>query len=159
MKTLRHKLCNYARHFKSSSFTLDQLIFQRLVICIKYFARVRLINEEDVALIKKDLFSFVDYLEKLAIKGKYEETGNEISLFVSDISFDANYCCMKSNNVNISIFRVYVLNTVMSFDAEAYNETYAWIQARNRMSTLISVSGEKIRAEFFNTQRKIIDTL
>jgi len=159
MRDLQHEVCNYARRFKSSSFTLDQLIFQRLVANIKYFARMRLIKEEDVSLIKKDLIAFVDYLEKLAIKGKYEETGNEVSLFISNFSFDANYCCMKSKNMHISIFRVYILNTVMSFDAEAYNETYAWIQARHRMSTLISVCGEKIRAEFFDTQRKIIDTL
>ena len=42
---------------------------------------------------------------------------------------------------------------------EVYNEMSSWIRSLQRMSTLISVSDEKIRATYFNTQRNFIDLL
>ena len=159
LRILQTETCQYARHIKSTVYALDFLIFQRLVTNIQYFAKVRLIKEEDVALIKNDLFNFIEDLEKLAVRGKHEETGNEVSIFISDISFDANYSCLKCNNLQLTLFRTFILNAVVSIDKEVFDETCAWIHSLQRMSTLISVSGEKLRAMFFDEQRKIIQTL
>ena len=159
LRTLQIETCKYARYIKSFQYAFDQLIFQRLVANIVYFAKVRLIKDEDVALIKNDLIRFLNDLEKLAIKGKHEDTGNEVSLFLSDVTFDANYSCLKCRNIHLTLFKIYIINAVVSMDVEVFDETCAWIRSLLRMSTLISVSGEKIRATFFNEQRSIINTL
>jgi len=159
LRALQKETCLYARHIKSTLYVLDCQIFQRLVTNIKYFAKIRLAREEDVALVKNDLIAFVNHLEKLAEKGKHEETGNEVSLFISDINLETNYSCLKSKNINLTLFRAFIINANVSFDEEVFNETSTWIHSLQRMSTLISVCGERIRAEYFDTQRKIIDTL
>jgi len=159
LRTLQLEACQYSRHVKSTLYILDQLIFNRLVTNIKYFAHVRLIKEKDVALLKSDLMVFVNDLEKLAIRGMHEQTGHEVSLFISDIAFDSNYSCLKAKNIQLTLFREFILNAVVSFDPEVFKETIAWINSLQRMSTLISVSGEKIRADFFDKQRTIIDAL
>ena len=159
LRILQKETCQYARHIKSTVYALDFLILQRLVTNIQYFARVRLVKEEDVALIKNDLINFLENLEKLAVRGKHEETGNEVSIFISDISFDASYSCLKCKNLKLTLFRTFILNAIVSFDEEVFDETCAWIHSLQRMSTLISVSGEKLRAMFFDEQRKIIQTL
>ena len=70
-----------------------------------------------------------------------------------------NYSCLKCKNMQLTLFWAFVLNANVSFDDEVFNEATAWIQSLQRMSTLISVSGEKIRTAFFNEQRAIIKTL
>ena len=82
LRDLQIRNCEYARHISSTIYVWDNMIFQRLVTNIKYFAKVRLIREEDVAMIKKDLILFLNNLEKVAIKGKHEDTGKDISIFI-----------------------------------------------------------------------------
>jgi len=159
LRNLQKDTCKYARHISSTTYVWDYMIFQRFVTSIKYHHRVRLLKDEEVALIKNDLFNFLDNIEKLADKGKHEETGKEVFIYISDINFDANYSCLESKNINMTLFKAFLLNATVSFDKVIYNETKAWIHTVQRMSTLISVSGEKIRAGFFETQRKIIDSI
>jgi hypothetical protein len=159
LRVLQKEACRYAKHISSTLYVFDHLIFQRLIADIKYFVRVRLIKEDDVAIIKTDLTEFLHNLENMTIKGKHEETGNEVSIFISDIDCDSNYSCLKSSNIQLTLFLAFVLNAIESFDDEIFNETCAWIHSLQRMSTLISVSGEKPRAMFFSEQHKIIDTL
>jgi hypothetical protein len=159
LRALQKETCLYARHIKSTLYAFDHLIFQRLVTDIKYFARVRLIKEEDISLIKNDLTDFLNNLENLAVIGKHEETGNEVSIFISDITFDTNYSCLKSKNMRLTLFKTFKLNANLSLNDEVFNEACAWILSLQKMSTLISVSGEKIRATFFDAQRRIINTL
>ena len=159
LRIMQKQICTYARHISSSYFVWDYLIIQRLVTDIKYFVKVRLIQEEDVFRIKNDLTEFLANIENMAIKGKYEETGNEVSIFISDVDFDTNYSCLESKNLRLTLIRAYILNAIVALDDEVFNETNAWIRSLQRMSTLISVSGEKLRAIFFNRQREIIQTL
>ena len=135
------------------------MIFQYLVDNIKFFARVGLIKEIDVSLIKYDLMEFIEAIEKLATRGKHDDTGNSVSIFLSDIRIETNYSCIESKNLQISLFKSFILNTNTALDSKVYDEVTSWIRYLQRMSTLISVSGEKTRNAFFNAQRKIIDTL
>jgi len=159
LRILQKEACEYARHVSSTLYVWDSLIFQRMVTNIQYFAKIRLIKEEDVALIKNDLLLFLANIENMSIKGKHEDTGNNVSIFLSDIATSSNYSCLKSKNIKLTLFRTFILNATISYDPEVFNETSAWISSFQRMSTLISVSGERIRTMFFNTQRDIVQTL
>jgi len=159
LRILQKETCRYARYISSTLYMWDPSIFQRYVTSIKYCDRVRLIGEEDIALIKNDLMEFLNAIENLAIRGKHEETGNEVSLFISDLPFDSNYSCIESKNIHLTLFRAFLLNASVTFDEEVFNEVLSWMRTVQRMSTLISVSGEKIRTAFFDAQRKIIDTI
>jgi len=159
MRTLQKDCCLYTRHIQSTHYVWDRMIFLRMIENIRFAAKVRLIGEEDVSALKNELTALLDHLEKMAEKGRHEDTGNEVFIYISDLYLETSYCCIKSKNLNVSLFKTFLLNSNSSFDAEVYNEVNIWIRALQKMSTLISVSGEKIRTEFFNTQREIIDTL
>ena len=159
LKTIQSETCVYARHIKSTQYVWDHAIFQRLVTDVKYFARIGLIKDEDVNRIKNDLKDFLDYIENMTFKGQQIDTGNEVSIYIFDTNCDANYSCLKSNYIEMTLFRTFILNAIVSMDNKVYEETCNWIRSLQRMSTLISVSGEKTRAAFFNTQRKIINAL
>jgi len=159
LRVLQKDVSKYAKHISSTIYVFDNKIFQTYVSDIKYFYKVGLIKDENVSMIKNDLIEFLNDLENMAIKGIYEETGNKVSIYIADIDFDTNYSCLKSKNIQLTLFWTFLLNVIMSFDDEVFNETSAWIRSLQRMSTLISVSGEKVRAMFFDAQRKIIQTL
>jgi len=98
-------------------------------------------------------------MEKLALKGKHEETGKEVSIYISETVCDTNYSCLKSKNIQMTLFWTFILNAIVSMDEEVFYETTTWIRSLQRTSTIISVSGEITRNEFFDAQRNIIDTL
>ena len=159
MRILQKNCCLFARHIKSTQYIWDHMIFQRLVENINFFAKVRFINEEDISLIKNDLIDLLDNIEKVTATGKHEDTGNKISIYISDINIETNYSCIESKNLHISLFRSFLLNTNSALDEQVFAEMKSWMQYMQRMSTLISVSGEKFRAEYFDKQREIILTL
>ena len=159
MRTLQKECCLYARHIKKTHYVWDRMLFLRMIENIKFSFRIRLLKEDDVTLLKYELKALLNNLERLAATGRHEDTGNEISIYLSDPYLETSYCCIKSENMHISLFRTFLLNSNASLDVEVFNEVNTWIRALQKMSTLISVSAEKTRTEFFNTQRKIIETL
>ena len=159
LRELQKKVCEYTRHIKSTQYVWDRMIFQRIVNNVQFFARLRLIREEDILLLKNELLEMINDVEQLAIRGWHADTGNEVSIYISDILFESSYIALRSQNLYLSQFKTFLLTSNSSLDEEVYDKVSQWILALQRKATLISVSGEKIRAEFFNTQRKIIETL
>jgi hypothetical protein len=159
MRILQKNSCLYARHIKYTQYVWDCTIFQHLIENIKFFEGVRLIKPEDVLSLKNELMEFVNNIEHLAVIGKHEETGNEVSIYISDLNVLTNYSCIESKNINLSLFRNFLLMSIATLDKDVFNEVSYWIHSVQRMSTLISVSGEKFRAEFFDKQREIINSL
>jgi len=159
MKALHKESCYYLRHIKSTKFVWDRFIIQRLVENILFFHNLRFITKEDVLLLKNELFELLNYVENLAVTGRYEDTGNEVSIYISDIYIDTCMSCFKTQNMMLCQFKVFLLNSFSAYDEEVYNEVENWILSLQRMATLITISGGKIRSDYFNTQRKIINTL
>ena len=159
LRILQKQTCQYARHISSTTYVWDNMLFQRLAANVNYFAKVRLIKEDDVALIKKDLTMFLENLKNIANKGKHDETGKQISIFISDVASDSNYSCLKTRNINLTLLRAFVLNATVTFDTEVFNMAMAWINSMQRKSTLISVSGEIMRAMYFDKQQEIVNSI
>ena len=148
-----------SKNMKKTYFILDSQTFQYLVNDIKYFNSIRLIKKEDIANIKQDLERFLDYMEKIATTGKYEETGNQVLFYISDINIDTGYSYIQSHNNRASLIWTFLLDSAVSFDEKTFTKMKTWFKSMTRTSTLISVSGEKPRILFFEKQRKIISEL
>ena len=159
MRKLQKECCEYSRHIKSTVYVWDRMVFERLVENIRFLGSIQYITKDDIAELKKELLAIVNYLEKSTITGKHEDTGNELSIYISDMTIETNYNCIKSTNIFLSQFRVFILGYNISFNEEIYKEVSHWIQTTQRMATLISASGESIRTDYFYTQKKLINSL
>ena len=137
------------KHFHSIDYIWDSMIFQHLINDISNEAK------EDI---KKELFLLTNELEDLATKGK-TENGNTVRIYVSHINFEATYSYVETNNIQLSLIRVYSINSLTTMDNEIFCSLKEWIQSLKKFSTLISESGEMQRIQFFKQQREIIDTL
>ena len=138
--------------------TSSNMIFHHLVNDIKYFSDIHLISCEDIQRIKEELLVLVDELEELAMRGK-TEAGNSVRIYVSHINFEATYSYLETSSLQLSMIRVYSINSITTQDSEMFNSLKDWIQSLKKFSTMISESGEMQRIQFFNRQREIINTL
>ena len=150
---------NATKHFANATYIWDHLIFQYLVTDIKYFFNVNLISSDDIQQIKEDLFSLLDYIEKIALNGCFEETGKPVSFYISDINLEADYLYFRFNDLRFSHVKTFILNTVISTHPSSYEKIKNWIQSLKKSSTLITQSGAVFRADFFEKQRMIISEL
>ncbi|MFR8354389.1 MAG: helix-turn-helix domain-containing protein [Parabacteroides sp.] len=135
------------------------LIFCYLANDINYFTSVNLLGKEDLQLLKKELLQFLDDMELLAIKGKFDDTGNSVYFYISSTNFDTSYRCVEVKHLRVSLIRAFTLNAVVSLDRQTYERISGWLQAVIRSSTMISVSGARQRICFFEKQRSIIKAL
>ena len=149
---------NAINHIHSVDYIWDNMIFSHLINDIQYFCGIHLISDEDKNLLKEELFRVADDLEELATRGK-SQMGNDIRIYISNINFEATYSYLDTSTVQLSLIRIYSINSISTQDSEMFRGLKAWIQSLKKFSTLISESGEMQRIQFFKQQREIIGTL
>jgi len=151
-------MANFMQHIKSSYYIFDKRIFENLVEDIRYFNNIGLINEEDIKLLKEDMFSCIEDINTLASKG-VNQYGNKTEIYLSNLNFEAGFSYIKSDDYKLSTVRAFTMYDISSSDIPTYENSQKWMLSLKRASLLISESGEIFRMNFFNKQREIVDTL
>jgi len=159
IQQMQKEFVNESTKVNDTFYIWDNMIFINIVNDIKYFAGIQLILPEDVQILKEELFKFMDYLEILTAKGRYEESGNRIHIYISDVNFETTYSYVQAKNSNFSLIRTFALNFIASKDEQMFINLKRWIQSLKRFSVLISESGELQRVRYLKKQRDIIATL
>ena len=145
-------------YIHSTDYIWDHMIFSHLVKDIQYFCDVHLISDKNKNRLKDELFLVADDLEELAARGK-NKTGNDVNIYISNINFEATYSYLDTSSIQLSLIRIYSINSITTQDSEMFRGLKEWIQSLKKFSTLISESGEMQRIQFFKQQRKIIGAL
>lgn len=155
---IQKEFVNATERICNTSYIWDNRIFANMVNDVQYFSSIHLLNDEDKQKIKEKLLLLTDELEALAREGKFGN-GGKVNIYISNINFETTYSYIESANVQLSMIRIYAINSISSRDAEMFRSLKEWIQSLKKFSTLISESGEMQRIQFFNEQREIIATL
>ena len=158
LQDIQKEFVNAAEHIHTTSYIWDNRIFAHMVNDVEYFSSIHLLTDEDKQKIKEDLLLLLNELESLARKGKFD-SGNKVNIYISNINFETTYSYIESSNLQLSMIRIYAINSITSQDVEMHKSLKEWIQSLKKFSTLISESGEMQRIQFFKEQREIIDTL
>jgi len=151
-------MTNLLQHIKKSYYIFDKRIFEYLVEDIKYFNSIGLINNNDIQLLKNDLFACLNEIEQMAVKG-INKSGNEMEIYLSNLNFEAGFSYIKSDKHKLSNIRAFTMYDISSSDSVAFDNSMQWMQSLKRASTLISVSSEIQRMNFFRNQYDIVNTL
>ncbi|MDR0748239.1 MAG: hypothetical protein LBF62_01550 [Tannerellaceae bacterium] len=160
-ESLREKQKEYVKISKEvalSNFIWDNMMFCSLVNDIRYFVDINLINKEEVDVLKKEILCLIDELEQLAAKG-YHKPGKSIRIYVSNINFEASYSYLEANDFKLSMLRLYSINEITTADRAVFELQKEWIHSLRKYSTLISISGEMQRIQFFEKQKLYVNSL
>ena len=143
----------------NTSFIWDRRVFEYLVNDIQYFCSIYLITKEEKELIKKDLLDLLDYMLEVANKGRYPETQNKVTLYLSQINVDTTYSYTFTTEANICYIHVFEKYELYSFHSEMVANFKTWMQLKKRTSIQISEVDERSRIEFFTQQRQLVERL
>ena len=155
---VQKELLEDVRLVRKTCFILDENLFSSFVKEIKYFSELGLVSTTDVEDMKKELHQLLRELEVLSEKGSFHN-GNGLSVYLSNVNFEATYSYVEKAGFQICFLRVYSINSMDSRDSKICDYQKKWIHSLKRHSTLISQSGEIQRMMFFNEQKKIVDAL
>ncbi|MDR1403828.1 MAG: hypothetical protein LBJ60_09030 [Tannerellaceae bacterium] len=158
---LRGKQREYVKASKevaSANFIWDNMMFYSLVNDIKYFMDINLVNRDEAEALKEEIHQLINELEQLAAKGCHKP-GKSIRIYLSDINFEASYGYLEADDFKVSVLRLYAINEIATADRKVFELQKEWIHSLKKYSTLISVSGEKRRIQFFEKQRRHVDSL
>ncbi|WP_029903565.1 hypothetical protein [Prevotella sp. 10(H)] len=151
-------MTNRIQHIKNSYYIFDKRIFEYLVDDIKYFESIGLITQQDIKLLKEDLYACINDIELQAAKGM-NSMGNKTQIYLSNLNFEAGFSYVRSDNYNLSTIRAFTMYDITSTDNATFANSMKWMQSLKRASSLISQSGEIERMNFFRKQNDIVDTL
>ncbi|MDR1937675.1 MAG: hypothetical protein LBQ73_04135 [Tannerellaceae bacterium] len=158
---IRKMQLEYVRETKSianANFIWDKMMFLSLINDVRYFSDINLITDKEKNMLKEELLLMIDILEQLASKGEHEN-GKKVYFYISNINFEATYSYLCTNTFRLSFIRLYAINTISTTDWNVFEYQQNWIQSLKKYSTLISVSGEMQRVQFFERQRSLVNQL
>lgn len=159
LKKIKSEFIKEIQNVHNTFYIWDNMVFQNIVNDIRYFAGIQLILPKDVEKMKEELYMLIDDLENITSKGKYDDTGNKVHIYISDVNFETTYSYIQSRNNNFSLIRAFALNAIASNDEKMFKNLKRWIQSLKRFSVLISESGELQRVKFLKKQREIVEML
>lgn len=147
------------KQVKYSYLIWDKKILPNLVSDIQYYKSMQLISSEDVELLKKDLFRFLENLETLTTTGKFKETGNIFDLYTSNMNIETLHVYMWSEDIWLSFFSTLISRRMFVCDQEMCEFLRPIVKAIKGGATLISHSSEKERRLFFLQQYEAVEAL
>lgn len=155
---LYKSIMDESMNIKHTIYIWSTRIFESIIKEAQYFFKIGLIKEVDLKKVKEELLAYIDFLERIVTKGKFD-TGNILQMYIIDLSSDAGYSYLETKDLHLSMIGAFAFNQVVSLDENALSIMKARIDSLLRVSTLISESGATVRIEFFKAQRDIVNTL
>ncbi|MDR3341036.1 MAG: hypothetical protein LBT25_13295 [Candidatus Symbiothrix sp.] len=144
---------------KRRTLILDPNTFLSQVKEIQYYYQMKLLNDEDVSLLKKEMNGLVGLLENAAKTGTLGAYKTKIDIYLSFLSIHANTNYYAYDDTIRTIIWIFTANPMVIHNVNISNMQKKWLNSLKRQSTLISQSNEISQAEFFDQQRKYIEML
>jgi len=134
----------------------DPRFIEHLVDDIVYFRSVRIITDEEVALLKEELLELIDHVEDVVSKGYLHNTGNKILFYLSHTWLESEYFLYESKYLTLSMVKILERNAVISFDKKVFLNFMEMFQSTKRSSVLMSASNSLQLVEFCTKQRNMV---
>ncbi|MDH6356708.1 helix-turn-helix domain-containing protein [Parabacteroides sp. PF5-9] len=149
----------YLKKMTYTYYIWDPAIIPNFIENISYYISIKHIDAQHAVQLKKELFDFMEDLERYATNGRFSKNTSRFSLYVSNIHLGSTRSYLWSENSCLGIIITFVLQTMTVTDQIACCELKARIEALQKASMLISQTGERERLLFFQNQRICIDKL
>jgi DNA-binding phage protein len=146
------------RNSPQTVYIFDRQFIESFMNEIHFFFDIRLITKEDVLCLKEDLHLLINDLERYAVNGCFD-TGNKVKIFLANVLIDANYYYVDSATYKMTVMRSFAFNDSYSFDEVIFQNMKNWLNFLKRTSTLISEGSAVERIQFFEKQRKLVDSM
>jgi len=136
----------------------DRYFIEHLVDDIRYFHTIGMVKEDEVALLKRELLSLLDFMEEVTVNGYFPTTKNKLFFYLSHTWLPTEYMLFESKFSTYSFVRILERNSLASTDKKVFDRFMNMVNATKSSAVLMSGSNTLQRMEFFKNQRDMIDS-
>lgn len=155
---MRKRLIQREQFLSNVTYIIDKYIFLNMIRQIQYFYKRGLITVDELEMIKKDFFTFMDEMEKILKRG-IDHSGNVSEIYLSVLNIDSNTIYAESGGKTESSFWLCYGHPIKTENDEITTRHKHWIDSLKKYTTVISKSNEIEQADFFNQQRQYINNI
>lgn len=142
----------------SVTIIFDPNVYTDIISEIMYYKNRKLISDEDLALIKNDLSSFIDSSERCAIRG-VNDYGSPSNYYLSTLNIESSSTYTWYEDKTESYFYWSSVNPIGIQEKDVCAVHKKWLESLKKYSILITGSNEVMQSNFFDKQRKNLDAM
>jgi hypothetical protein len=154
---LQKKVATGLMNIGNNTVILSPYIFLDAIKEIQYYYQRKLLKKEELQLLKEDILSFIDLIEKVVQNGGFNPKA-KIDIYLSSLHLASNTVCLTHDDFTETHLWMYVTNPIIIRNIEVCEMQKKWFQSSKKHSTLISQSNEILQAKFFDKQREYVET-
>jgi len=139
-------------------YIIDREIFQNIVRAIQYYYNRKLINDDEIVLLKDELSQVLRNIENIMQTG-CNESGAAMSYYLSLLDIECNINCATFDGNIASLHWMNPVNSVCIVNQEICKMQKRWIESIKKYSILVTLSNEILQAEFINKQIEYLNNL
>lgn len=148
LNELRQTSLNYS-YSQNITFITDQNIIYNTIKEIKYYIDRKLIDSDDIRLIKEDMKALIENFFTFSSDNTIDKK-RQYEVYISSLNIENNSSYMIYDNKILSYFLTYSDTGIYTSDPEACMLQKDWLDSLKKYSILISNSNEKMQAELYN---------
>jgi hypothetical protein len=156
MQVLEREYAELVRKVPEVCAIFDNHFIEHLIDDIQYFKSIRMITEDEVALLKGELLELIDYMEEAALKGYFPETGKKLCFYLSYTWLETEYILYESKDFTFCLIKILELSAISSLDKKVFDRFTGMVRSSKRSSVLLSASNNIQIIGFFEQQRNLI---
>lgn len=157
LTALQQKITEEIKGTRNVAIILSPNISLSVIKDIQYYYQRKLINKEDLEILRIDLLKMMDFAEDVARTGRLDGENSQIDIYISIPYINSNTIYMEYDDVSEVHYWIYPTNPMIIRNSEINNIQKKWFLSLKKSSTLITQSNEILQADFFDTQRKLIN--
>lgn len=139
-------------HSGHKAYILDYYFLKNTIRDIQYYYKRKLISDDEILLLQKDLFKVIDTLE-YSVKQKKQTEGYANYIYVSTIQVESSgIYCKYDDKEAVNLWISYGIN-IRSENPEICTTYRFWFNSLKKYSSLITGCNEILQAKFIEKQR------
>jgi hypothetical protein len=135
---------------------LSPYIYISMLKSIQYFYYRKLLSQDELLLIKKDVLDFINLAETFAKNG-YFTPDSKVDFYLSTLNVNSNILFLKYDETSEIHFWIYPSNPLIVRDPEICAIQKDWFQSLKKQSMLITLSNEILQANYYVKQRENVE--
>jgi len=152
------KIRYYGPRINNNTYIIDKNIYLNTVKEIQYFYQRKLISDEELNHLKKDLLAHIETLETYIRDGVNKE-GYTFNYYLSLFEIESNVSYLEYDGKTESHLWLYATNPIIIKSPEVCAIHKAWLESLIKYSIQIAKSNELMQAEYFNQQYEYINNI
>ncbi|NDV79879.1 hypothetical protein [Dysgonomonas sp. 511] len=153
-----HKASALMPLLENSSFILDNNTFLNTIIEIQYYYRRKLINRDELFLLKSDMEKIINYTETQVQRGTSELGANK-TYYISYFNIHSNSSYIENDRESKVYFYEYSIEPLSTFNPKVCASHKNWLNSIKKQSALITTSNQALQIDFFERQSEYLDCL